>query len=146
MVNHRVWNGTEESVVSFPSCISTDAPFWSSCLPAWSFGMGGIPQMISRFWRSMMDCGNDRGRVLRPVLPKACNQTGGGNSLSGRTSMPRSATTKVQTGEGSEPKLEPQKGGYARSREGTVIGSDQRLSHIPRKYGWESTPDCAAKC
>jgi hypothetical protein len=41
---------------------------------------------------------------------------------------------------GSKPKLEPQKGGYARSREGTVIGSDHRLGHIPRKYGRESTP------
>jgi hypothetical protein len=51
--------------------------------------------MISRFWRSMMDCGNDGGRVPRPVLPKARNQIGGGNSLSGRASMPRLATTKV---------------------------------------------------
>jgi hypothetical protein len=29
-----------------------------------------------------MDCSNDGGRVLRPVLPKVRNQTGGGNSLS----------------------------------------------------------------
>jgi hypothetical protein len=71
----------KESAVSFPSCISTDAPFWSSCLPTRSFRMGGIPLMISWFWRSMMDCGNDGGRVPRPVLPKVCNQTGGGNSF-----------------------------------------------------------------
>jgi hypothetical protein len=57
--------------------------------------MGGIPLMIPRFWRSMMDCGNDGGRVPRPVLPKVRNQTGGGNSLSGRISMSRSVTTKV---------------------------------------------------
>jgi hypothetical protein len=44
--------------------------------------MGGFPLMNSQFWRSMMDCGNDGGRVPRPVLPKARNQTGGGNSLS----------------------------------------------------------------
>jgi hypothetical protein len=30
-----------------------------------------------------MDCGNDGGRVPRPVLPKVRNQTGGGNSLLG---------------------------------------------------------------
>jgi hypothetical protein len=29
----------------------------------------------------MMDCGNDGGRVPRPVLPKVRNQTGGDNSL-----------------------------------------------------------------
>jgi hypothetical protein len=37
--------------------------------------------------------------------------------------------------EGSEPKLEPQKGGYARSREGTVIGSDQQLGPTHKKSG-----------
>jgi hypothetical protein len=36
--------------------------------------------------------------------------------------------------------LEPQKGGYARSREGAVISSDQWLVHIPRKYGWVVCP------
>jgi hypothetical protein len=92
-----------------------------------------------------MDCGNDGGRVPRPVLPKARNQTSGGNSLPGRASMPRSATTKVLTGEGSEPKLEPQKGGYARSREGTVIGSDHRLGPTPKKCGRSSWLGCAAR-
>jgi hypothetical protein len=106
--------------------------------------MGGVPLMIPRFWRSMMDCGNDGGRVPRPVLPQGVTKPVGVNFLSG-ISMPRSATTKEQTGEGSKSKLEPQKGGYARSGEGTVIGSDQRLGHIPRKYGRESTPGRAAK-
>jgi hypothetical protein len=46
---------------------------------------------------------------------------------------------------GSKPKLELQKGGYARSREGTVIGSDHRLGHIPRKYGREIAPGRAAR-
>jgi hypothetical protein len=45
--------------------------------------MGGFPLMNSRFWRSMMDCGNDGGRVPRPVLPKrSVTVSGGGNSLS----------------------------------------------------------------
>jgi hypothetical protein len=50
--------------------------------------------MNSQFWRSMMDCGKDGGRVPRPVLPKARNQTGGDSSLSGKASMLRSATTE----------------------------------------------------
>jgi hypothetical protein len=91
-----------------------------------------------------MDCGNDGGRVPRPVLPQ-CVTKPVGLTLCQKTSMPRSATTKAKTGEGSKSKLEPQKGGYARSREGTVIGSDQRLGHIQRKYGRESTPGRAAK-
>jgi hypothetical protein len=45
--------------------------------------MGGFPLMNSRFWRSMMDCGNDGGRVPRPVFPKrSVTVSGGGNSLS----------------------------------------------------------------
>jgi hypothetical protein len=45
--------------------------------------MGGFPLMNSRFWRSMMDCGNDGGRVPRPVLPnRSVTVSGGGNSLS----------------------------------------------------------------
>jgi hypothetical protein len=38
-----------------------------------------------------------------------------------------------------------QKGGYAGSRRRTVIGLDHRLGPISRKYGWESTPGCAAR-
>jgi hypothetical protein len=55
--------------------------------------------------------------------------------------LPKSRTPGV----GSEPKLELQKGGHARSRRRTVIGSDHRLGHIPRKYGRESMPDRAAR-
>jgi hypothetical protein len=40
-----------------------------------------------------MDCGNDGGRVLRPVLPQGVTKPVGVNFLSG-TSMLRSATTK----------------------------------------------------
>jgi hypothetical protein len=36
---------------------------------------------------------------------------------------------------GSEQKLQLQKGGFAGSREGTVIGLDLRLGPIHRKYG-----------
>jgi hypothetical protein len=38
--------------------------------------------MNSRFWWSMMDCGNDGGRVRRPVLPQGVTKPVGGNSLS----------------------------------------------------------------
>jgi hypothetical protein len=38
-----------------------------------------------------------------------------------------------------------QKGGYAGSRRRIVIGLDHRLGPIPRKYGRESMPDCAAR-
>jgi hypothetical protein len=48
-----------------------DVPFWSSCLPARSFGMGGIPLKIPRFWRSMMDCSNNGGRLLRSGITKS---------------------------------------------------------------------------
>jgi hypothetical protein len=38
-----------------------------------------------------------------------------------------------------------QKGGYAGSRRRTVIGLDDQMGPIQRKYGWESTPDRAAR-
>jgi hypothetical protein len=55
--------------------------------------------------------------------------------------MPWSATTKSVDGEGSKPKLEPQKGRYARSQEGIVIGSDHWLGPTHEKCGWESYSD-----
>jgi hypothetical protein len=42
--------------------------------------------------------------------------------------------------------MDLQKGGSAGSRIRTVIGLDHQLGHIQKKYGWESTPGCAAKC
>jgi hypothetical protein len=99
MVNHRIWNGTEESAVSFPSCISTDAPFRSSCLPARSFGLGGVPLMISRSWRSMMDCGNDGGRVPRSVLPQCVTKPVGVTLCMGKIcrgqQLPKSRPARV---------------------------------------------------
>jgi hypothetical protein len=135
----------EESAVSFPSCISTDAPFRGSCLPARSFGMGGIPLMILRFWRSIMDCGNNGGRVPRPVLPQCVSKPVGvthcqkGQICRGRQ-LPKCRPARVANRSWSH-----KKGGYVRSRKGTVIGSNQQQGHIPRKYGRESTPGCAAK-
>jgi hypothetical protein len=83
--------------------------------------------------------------VPRPMLPQGVTKPVGVTHCQGQVCRGRQLPKKY-TGEGSELKLEPQKGGYARSREGTVIGSDQRLGHIPRKYGRESMPGRAAKC
>jgi hypothetical protein len=157
MVNHKIWNGTEKSAVSFPSCISTDAPFCSSCLPTRSFERMESP---SRFhgsgglWWIVATMGvHYRGRIL----PK-CKMTGGGNLLS-RSEYYQRVDCPVRTsfyrgrqlpkcriiGMGSEPKLELQKGGYARSREGTVIGLDHRLGPIPRKCGRCQLLGCATR-
>jgi hypothetical protein len=65
--------------------------------------------MIPRFWWSMMDCGNDGGRVPRPVLPQGVPKPVG-NSLSGKTSMLMSATTKYIVRRGQRTEVRAAKG------------------------------------
>jgi hypothetical protein len=61
--------------------------------------MGGIPLMIPQFWRSMMDCGNDGGRVPRPVLPQCVTKPVGVTHCQGQVcwgrQLPKSRPARV---------------------------------------------------
>jgi hypothetical protein len=56
--------------------------------------MGEFPLMNSRFWRSMMDSGKDRGRVCAGVTTVRNRKPVGLTHCLGKASMSRSATTE----------------------------------------------------
>jgi hypothetical protein len=63
-------------------------------------------------------------------------ETGGANSLSRKGKYAEVGNySRCRPARVANRSWSRKKGGYARSREGTVIGSDQRLGPIPRKCG-----------
>jgi hypothetical protein len=62
--------GWESQLYLFPHAYQRTRHFGAVVSLRGASGWVDSPLMNSQFWRSMMDCGNDGGRVPRPVLPQ----------------------------------------------------------------------------
>jgi hypothetical protein len=98
--------------------------------PQWFAGSGGL------WWIAATT-----GVEAKAGVTTVRNQTGGGNSLSKRQVWRGRQLPKCRPARVANRSWSRKKGGYARSREGTVIGSDHWPGPTQRKCGWASNSD-----